>query len=1592
MKRSSRTFLSLLLVLSLCLGMMPMSIFADEGTPAEPVAEPAAVENVLDAEEGEEDDSALLDEPAAPVAGEEAGEEAKTEEPAADETKKVNEPLVEVKEEAAPVADEKKAEEVDEELKLDEAKILDVQEGAKLEVLEKAPAEDAAQKGEMLEKAPAEEKKIDVSANDVNSEEEPAPAVEVAADAVLTANKAASECNIHFHFRYPKAGSEEEYCPMISYLTGQSVTSAPAVPSDLQCPEGATLIGWMNGSDSTMVDFNSFVARTFYYNFYAVWKLPGEDWYTVSYVSGFDNLPAPPATEIKSGDVAIHVTPDDNYYNRIKGFRYAEEWFRLDDLNKLKGGIFNYEEDWSLLTEDIAWKLVYEFDYNNKITEDITFIPWWIKTWEVTFDTDGGEPAIEPKIIDNGRATPRIVAVKKEGYELAGWYYLNDAGEKVPFKIANDPVTSDIHLIADWVEVSNVKFYTNYPEGITLDQRSASLSISKEEEPFLAPSPEDEDIRFTTPFGYEFLYWEETHDDPNPDSNQGGGGIVVPERPPEKKRAEADQLKSAVKAENTDATEETPKTYQIGEAVELHTNVYLSAVWGECNTVIYRSMYPIGCGLEDAPDCRVPYKNGEETFRVANYKDDPVNFERPVGYEFAGWERTVIDTEEEYNDFFGVETLPPGIVGPGEGTIVKKAAEMARSETRSEASTSEAVVQLRDIVQPYEKTNTEEDLHVVVVLDALWKKAPLVTYHTNYPLDREDGLPEDNKVSIDPYKGLTDDQDRPEKFMILALDDEELQFDVPDGYEFDGWYIEYNRPNEDQELIPAQEALTPASGQIEHVQEMDSVEHAWQQEAAKSVMKAALRSGDESEVAQPVEALQEADIEKEDSGREDRLYDPDEEYDIYTRVDLYAIWLVKPTVIYHTAYDRNGFKDLEEADYKDPKDYSAKDNPLYSGKDDKDKEKLEVLDFYDIGTERGFVDPDGYVFDYWIMEFRQIGPAANSPVNFFISAAEDNSPWDDEEEVEAKEDYEELDEEASKDDDAIMTAKAVEAKAEKRETVVMKAAKASVPEEAVKESIKDSTVFPAEAAEAAATAESAVAIAAEEKEDPPLVSPDKIKPGDKEDINLFVDFYAVYAPVYVVEYNSNYPEALSLDVQTARDKIKSSKEDVIYNVLSLDEVTEINSDFVAPVGYKFLGWSLDDPDQTEKLMNAPDDTITFPGVKPADEKPTDEQPSTNGKEPLNPGSVKPIDWSNMSNKIDADTLPAANASQAGGTSGESEMKEALPSAMVKEEAKESDKAEQAASFDEKEKDTVDPPESGMIPPEQEVDPGQQAEASNVKPEHIFYAQWEKVYGVYWIDKDGSTDDPLATGTYDTYDPEAFNPADEYNEKKTDDAPTTDKLTYTDEDGVTYVFDHWERIKYDEETKTVVYEAAYRPVDSEKTYTITWVDGDGNVLKTDTVKEGETPNYTGDTPTKSPNGDTTYTFNDKWSPDIVPATEDKTYTAQFDENTPNNPTTPSNPRPNTPATTEDPVEEEPSEIDENDTPLSGFEVDPEEDEPVAENDTPLAGYEEEPDEELSDEAMPFSPFTGDARHTAVWSIISVLSLLGIVLVARKRREE
>ncbi|MBQ9414921.1 MAG: hypothetical protein IJU16_07340 [Clostridia bacterium] len=69
----------------------------------------------------------------------------------------------------------------------------------------------------------------------------------------------------------------------------------------------------------------------------------------------------------------------------------------------------------------------------------------------------------------------------------------------------------------------------------------------------------------------------------------------------------------------------------------------------------------------------------------------------------------------------------------------------------------------------------------------------------------------------------------------------------------------------------------------------------------------------------------------------------------------------------------------------------------------------------------------------------------------------------------------------------------------------------------------------------------------------------------------------------------------------------------------------------------------------------------------------------------------------------------------------------------------------------------------------------------------------------------------------------------------------------------------------------------------ETYTITWVDGNGDTLKTEQVAYGETPSYDCDAsgiPTKDADAQYTYSFAGVWSPAIEAVTGNATYTAQF----------------------------------------------------------------------------------------------------------------
>ncbi|MBR0352068.1 MAG: hypothetical protein IJH53_02585, partial [Oscillospiraceae bacterium] len=63
------------------------------------------------------------------------------------------------------------------------------------------------------------------------------------------------------------------------------------------------------------------------------------------------------------------------------------------------------------------------------------------------------------------------------------------------------------------------------------------------------------------------------------------------------------------------------------------------------------------------------------------------------------------------------------------------------------------------------------------------------------------------------------------------------------------------------------------------------------------------------------------------------------------------------------------------------------------------------------------------------------------------------------------------------------------------------------------------------------------------------------------------------------------------------------------------------------------------------------------------------------------------------------------------------------------------------------------------------------------------------------------------------------------------------------------------------------------------YTITFLNGDGSVLETVKVAENEMP-VCSKTPTKEPTTTDVYTFGNCWTPELVPATDDATYTPVF----------------------------------------------------------------------------------------------------------------
>ena len=141
-----------------------------------------------------------------------------------------------------------------------------------------------------------------------------------------------------------------------------------------------------------------------------------------------------------------------------------------------------------------------------------------------------------------------------------------------------------------------------------------------------------------------------------------------------------------------------------------------------------------------------------------------------------------------------------------------------------------------------------------------------------------------------------------------------------------------------------------------------------------------------------------------------------------------------------------------------------------------------------------------------------------------------------------------------------------------------------------------------------------------------------------------------------------------------------------------------------------------------------------------------------------------------------------------------------------------------------------------------------------------YNKTKRKYDITWVDGNGATlkTEQVAYGTTPAY---------------TGETPTkTATAQYT------YTFNNTWSPALASVTGDATYTAQFNSTVNK--YDITWVDGNGATLKTEQVEYGQTPAYTGATPTKTATVQYTYTFNNTWSPAIVAVTGAATYTAQF----------------------------------------------------------------------------------------------------------------
>jgi uncharacterized repeat protein (TIGR02543 family) len=236
----------------------------------------------------------------------------------------------------------------------------------------------------------------------------------------------------------------------------------PASPTP---PSGYELDYWYKGSESAVFDFDTPIESNTFLK--AKWK-PKE--YNISFSS---NCPPTTVSPCPANPPTIKATYTKSIGTLPSGLSLAD---------------YDFKGWYSAASGGTEYKATTVYQTPSDIT---LYAQWEIKKYKVTFNLDGGTPAIPEQTVDYGKPVVKPADPTKPGYAFNIWEY---AGTN--YFLASPPVTSNITLKATWTPKNYI---------ITFDPQGGIVSPSTHTVTY--NSPVGGPLPVPTKTGYDFSGW-----------------------------------------------------------------------------------------------------------------------------------------------------------------------------------------------------------------------------------------------------------------------------------------------------------------------------------------------------------------------------------------------------------------------------------------------------------------------------------------------------------------------------------------------------------------------------------------------------------------------------------------------------------------------------------------------------------------------------------------------------------------------------------------------------------------------------------------------------------------------------------------------------------------------------------------------------------------------------------------------------------------------------------------------------------------------------------------------------------------------------